>query len=79
MPKICRPTCWDGYAVVDVLEAARRLGVSGNAVRMLIKHGVLKKQERKDRRVMIEVVELEAFMCRQELSNPTPLMLLSAV
>ncbi len=79
MPKICRPTCWDGYAVVDVLEAARRLGISGNAVRMLIKNGYLKKQDRKDRRVMIEVVELEAFMCRRGLSNPTPLMLVSAL
>lgn len=55
-----RPEDWARAEMIDVIEAARRLGRSENAVRCLIKKGKIGAR-RVDSRVMIESEEIERF------------------
>lgn len=75
VPKVTRPKSWEGCAAYDVLETARQLGRTENAVRLLIKKKKLKKLDTGDHRVMVAATAVEAFKRQQP---PRQLRLLKA-
>lgn len=60
MPKVYRPESWNGFLVIDVPEAARRLGRSEKAVRRLIDKKRLRRVPTDDRRVLVYASEVNA-------------------
>lgn len=74
MPKVTRPDSWDGYDGVDVIEAARRIGRTVEAIKNLVKKGKLLRLESGDRRVIICAKSVDAFKRQQ---RPVQLRLLT--
>jgi hypothetical protein len=65
VPRIARPKSWNGFLVIDVFEAVRRLGRTEKAVRRLIDKKRFQKVPTGDKRVMLYAEEVDAFAMTQ--------------